>query len=322
MDKNYTFIGDFKSPAVAAVLSLNTLAALIANITVLSITLYQRKSWKQSSTIFFTSLILAHLVMNILYLPFTIIALAAGEWIFGSTDEEKRGTCNFAAFSIWYTVLVISMTVAAISFDRFLFIVKPHLHKRFMGPWVALTLTITIWLLSAILSSTPFYGLGKFTYLEWAGSCMLAIDGYSFVGYVIPIALFVAVTSVLIITSTWTFFFTYKFLQDQSTIAGDNVYSCQKKRLFGIFGAMLIVYGICLMPSFVVMAIVPLIGMEGQVVAVTFIFFHLLTVLNPVVQSYFRPGFREIILKVIMKWRSYKSRSNATSMSILSPTMP
>uniref|UniRef100_A0A1X7T714 Uncharacterized protein n=1 Tax=Amphimedon queenslandica TaxID=400682 RepID=A0A1X7T714_AMPQE len=56
------------------------------------------KSWKQSSTIFFTSLILAHLVLNLLYLPFTIIALAAGEWIFGSTDEEKRGTCIFSAF--------------------------------------------------------------------------------------------------------------------------------------------------------------------------------------------------------------------------------
>ena len=97
MESNFTFTGKFSGPAVAAVPTVEMILALIANGVVLSITLYQTKSWKQSSTIFFTSLILAHLVLNLLYIPFTIIALAAGEWIFGSTDEEKRGTCNFAS---------------------------------------------------------------------------------------------------------------------------------------------------------------------------------------------------------------------------------
>ena len=144
---------------------------LIANGVVLSITLYQRKSLKQSSTIFFTSLILAHLVLNLLYLPFTIIALAAGEWIFGSTDEEKRRTCFFAAFIYWWIALVILMTIAAISFDRLLFIVKPHLHKWYVRSWAALSLTIVIWLLSAVFCSTPFYGLGIFSYSKWLGFC-------------------------------------------------------------------------------------------------------------------------------------------------------
>ena len=46
--------------------------------------------------------------------------------------------------------VTIFLTLAAISFERFLFIVKPHLHKRFMRPWVALTLTIIIWLFVAV----------------------------------------------------------------------------------------------------------------------------------------------------------------------------
>ena len=95
MTGNFTITGDL-SIAVAAVFSVEMILALIANGIVLLITITQRKSWKQSSTIFFTSLILAHLVMIMLYLPFTIIAFAAGEWIFGSTNEEKRGTCYFA----------------------------------------------------------------------------------------------------------------------------------------------------------------------------------------------------------------------------------
>uniref|UniRef100_A0A1X7UIS8 G-protein coupled receptors family 1 profile domain-containing protein n=1 Tax=Amphimedon queenslandica TaxID=400682 RepID=A0A1X7UIS8_AMPQE len=70
--------------------------------------------------------------------------------------EEKRGTCHFAAFLYSFTIPVIFMTLAAISFHRFLFIAKPHLHKQFMRPWVALTLTIAIWILSAVYSFAPF----------------------------------------------------------------------------------------------------------------------------------------------------------------------
>ena len=83
---NFSYVGDFNAAAVAAVLTVEVILGLIANGVVLSIALYQRKSWKQPSTIFFTSLILAHLVSNLLNLPFSIIALPAGEWIFGSTD--------------------------------------------------------------------------------------------------------------------------------------------------------------------------------------------------------------------------------------------
>ena len=321
MESNFTYTGELNGPAVAAVLSLITLAALIANITVLSITLYQRKSWKQSSTIFFTSLILGHIAVNILYTPLTIIALATGEWIFGSTDEEKRGTCDFAAFIFMYIIVVQALTVDAISFDRFLFIVKPHLHKRFMRPRVALTLTIAIWLIAALLSSTPFYGLGEFVYTDWFGSCLPVFTNYTYGAYAVVLA--VSVFLVVVITSIWTFCFTYKFLRDQSVIAGEeSVYASKKKRLFGIFGAMLLVYCICLMPAFIAIAIAPLYLVNEYFVAVAGIFSHLFTVLNPVLQSYFRPGFKEIIAAVIMKWPRRKMTNIMTRMSLRLANLP
>ena len=169
---NFSFVGDFNAPAV---LTVEMILGLIANGVVLSITFYQRKSLKQPSTIFFTSLILAHLILvsNLLILPFTIIALAAGEWIIGSTDVEKRGTCDFVAWMYWSGSSVISFTLAAISFDRFLFIVKPHLHKRFMRPWVALTLTIAIWILYAVLGTGPFLDIGHYSYSDELSFCSL-----------------------------------------------------------------------------------------------------------------------------------------------------
>ena len=101
MEGNSTFTGDFGTAAVGAVLSIEMILALIANGIVLLITITQRKSWKQSSTIFFNSLILAHLVLSILYLPFISIAFIAGGWVLGSTNEEKRGTCYFSFIVYW-----------------------------------------------------------------------------------------------------------------------------------------------------------------------------------------------------------------------------
>ena len=242
MEGNFTLNDDISGLAVAPVLIVEMILALIANGVVLSITLYQKKSLKQPSTIFFTSLILAYLVLNLLYLPFIIIALAAGEWIFGSTDEEKRGTCYFVDFNFWWMILVILLTLVAISFDRFLFIVKPHLHKRFMRPWVALTLTIAIWILSAVLSSVHLFGFHLYIDI-----CISSSAGIGFGVYITLLS--VIVLGIIFITSLCTFCFTRRFFKDQSVIAGESVYVSKKKRLFGIFGSMLLIYGICFVPG-------------------------------------------------------------------------
>ena len=305
MEGNFTFTGEFSGPAVAAVLIVEMILALIANGVVLSITLYQRKSLKQPSTIFFTSLILAHLVLNLLYLPFAIIALAAGEWIFGSTDEEKRGTCSFCSFTVMCVLLIILMTVAAISFDRFLFIVKPHLHKRFMRPWVALTLTIAIWVLSAVLCSTPFYGLGSFSFDQLLGFCFPLWISVDFVVSSLVIMFFFF--SVIIVTSVWTLCFTHRFMTQQSQISNDNVYAAKKKWLLGIFGSMLLVYGMCFMPAVIVIILIPLIDVPVALVFTSIIFFLFITVANPIVQSYFRPEIKSAFLSLFKKPPSFVS---------------
>ena len=290
MEGNFTLNDDISGPAVAAVLIVEMILALIANGVVLSITLYQRKSLKQPSTIFFNSLILAHLVLNLLYLPFIIIALAAGEWIFGNTDEEKRGTCYFAAFNFWWVVLVISMTLDAISFDRFLFIVKPHLHKRFMRPWVALTLTIAIWILSAVLSIVRAFGFQLDFYTHF---CSLPSSiSYGVLGI---ITAFVTL-GIIFITSLCTFCFTRRFFKDQSVIAGESVYASKKKRLFGIFGSMLLIYGICFVPGVLYLFLSLFINLPLWFNIVATICFLFITVASPIIQSYFRPEIKSVLV--------------------------
>ena len=289
MEGNFTLNDDISGPAVAAVLTVEMILALIANGVVLSITLYQRKSLKQPSTIFFTSLILAHLVFNLLYLPFFIIALAAGEWIFGSTDEEKRGTCAFfSVFIYWWMVGVISLTLDAISFDGFLFIVKPHLHKRFMRPWVALTLTIAIWILSAVLSSVHIFGFHLY--------CLSSSpDGIGFGVY--GVLLLVVILGIIFITSLWTFCYARSYFKDQSVIAGESVYASKKKRLFGVFGSMLLIYGICFIPGFLYfLLLLFIVDIPMWFRIVTLICFLFITVASPVIQSYFRPEIKSVLV--------------------------
>ena len=300
MDGNFTLSDNRNGIALAVVLTVEVILAVIANGIVLLITIYQRKYWRQPSTIFFTSLILAHLVMMLLYLPFTIIALAAGEWSIGSTDEERRGTCFFSTFIYMYTVLIILMTLAAISFDRFLFIVKPHLHKRFMKLKVALSLAITIWVLSALLNAIPFFGFGELTYDDTFGPCNPAYrDTLAFALFIGII--FITMITIIVITCVWTFCFTRKFLKDQSIIAGDSVYSARRKRLFGIFGSMLVVYIICFLPGGIHLALIPIIDTPYGLFATSLASYHLITIANPLVQSYFRPEIKSVFLSVYHK---------------------
>ena len=291
MEGNFTFTGDFGTAAVGVVLGIEMILALIANGIVLLITITQRKSWKQSSTIFFTSLILAHLVMSILYLPFISIAFAAGGWIFGSTNEEKKGTCYFSFVVYWYTVLVIIMTVAAISVDRFLFIVKPHLHKRFMRPWVALTLTIIIWILSTPLSIVHFYGFNRQYSLDF---CILTSSSINSIIY--SLLLFCSLIGIIFVTSVWTLCFTRCFINNQSVTAGESVYASRKKRLFGIFGSMLIVYIICFMRGIFEIILQQFIELSLAGEKVSTICFVFIAVANPIVQAYFRPEIKHVIL--------------------------
>ncbi|XP_019853971.1 PREDICTED: apelin receptor A-like isoform X2 [Amphimedon queenslandica] len=298
MERNYTFTGDFSPQAVAGVLSIEMILALIANGVVLVITIYQRKSWKQSSTIFFTSLILAHLFM-ILYLPFTITALAAGEWIIGSTDEEKEGTCDFTGFLIIYCVYVMLMILSLISIDRFLFIVKPHLHKRFMSPRVALVLVIIVWIVTAVLFSSGFInGSGiVYQYVENLGGCYVYTTGP--IASVIRYLFASLILSIIIITSIWTFCFTRKFINNQSMIVGESVYASKKKRLFGIFGSMILVYGICFAPSVFLSSFMTTIDLPDELHVFSLVLLFLVVTLSPVVQSYFRPEIKSVIVDVI-----------------------
>ena len=295
----FAFTGNVNTPTYAAALAIEAVVGLVANFTVLAITLYQRRSFKESSTIFFTSLLLANLMM-VMHILITSITAGAGEWIIGSTYEQKSATCAFFGYMSWNSYMILSMTLAATSFDRFLFIVKPHLHKSFMKPQIALFVNIGIWLLSGVINTTPFYGLGEYGYASYIGLCSSILYGNGFnIAYLfIHAVIFMSIYISIFITSVWTFCFTRRFMQSQSEIARNSVYVSKKKRLFGIFGTMLLAYTITLSPTYIIGIAAVFYDTPLEVSVTSLIVYNSITIINPIIQSYFRPEIK-IVFKTI-----------------------
>jgi len=95
---------DIIGSLLAAVIGIEMILAMIANSFIILYTVSHVKVLKQPSTIFLSSLAVANLLMSCLFMPFTIITAAAGEWIFGKTEEEKETTCQVVGFVFAYTV--------------------------------------------------------------------------------------------------------------------------------------------------------------------------------------------------------------------------
>ena len=292
-ESNFTLSEDINGPLLAAALAIQMIGALIPNGIVLSATLSQYKSLKLPSTMFFTSLIIIHLVMALLFIPFYMISAATGEWVFGRTVEEKEGTCRYVAYIFFYIVLVIYMTLAAISVDRWLFIVKPQFYKQFMKPKITLIIITSIWILAALINSTPFYGLGEFRYAAYG--CCVPVWEQQF-GYLLFVALFnFIVLCIILSTSLWTFIFTRKFIQEQAALADNCVYVSRNRRLIGIFGAMLAGYAVCLAPGFIVAVLSQIFELKLSAYATVLSLFTNVIIINPIIQSYFRPEIKKVL---------------------------
>ena len=290
MDYNFTTTGSINGPVLAAVFAVEAVVGFIANVIVLSITLYQRKSFKQPSTIFFTSLILSDLLDVLVYLPMTTVATGAEEWIFGSTFEQRRATCVFSGIILLFILYVTTAVLAAISFDKCLFIVKPYFYKRFMKPWVALTITIALWSIIAFIFILPLVGFGDYSYGIYFGPCYVGfLENIVYaVGIFCLLAIFIIT---IIVTSVWTFCFTHNFIRDQSSTAGESVYNSRQMKLFGIFGSMLLAYTLCYAPVIIIgfINISSIFALPDEVYATGKVAIHFVPIVSPMIQAYFRP---------------------------------
>ena len=304
---NFTLSEEVNGSLLAAAVGIELLLALTTNLFVLIFTLCHPKTLKQPSIIFLTNFVLVNLLMAVLVMPFTITTASFGEWVFGKTLEEKNGTCQFVGFVFAYTIQLTILTLAVMSVDRFLFIVKPLFYKRFMKTWVAIVIVVFVWILSCLLNIPPYFGLGQYAFGQFTATCVQVWVGHKDFLIFFCLIMLVVVT-IITVTTLWTFCFTRRFIKrarDQLSTskkgrsAHDHVYTSRMKKLIGIFGMLLMVTVLTFVPAILASLIGIIIGsnnLPGPVFAIVVISFLVNSIANPVVQSYFRKDVNEFIV--------------------------
>ena len=305
---NFTLSPDINGPLLSAVIALIMVTAFVANLFVICITSCYSKSWKQPSTIFLTNLLLADLVL-VTVMPFAVISNAYSEWIFGQSVEQKYQVCQFAAFMFWYSCLLITVTLTVISLDRFLFIVKPLFYRRhiYMKPQIAVTVVIIVWIVCAILNTTPLYGLGRFQFSVSDGFCLPLLDPNEQLVYSIFMPLiFVILFGCMVVTSIWTCcsthgYFTRASERSSNETEVENLYASKKREVIGIFGALLLMNSITFAP-FLIVSILAIFTYPPTVTwSIALVCGCLCTVENPLVQVLFRQDIKTFLNMLYLK---------------------
>ena len=310
LEDNFTLSEDINGPVLSAFYALVMVAGFAANLFVIIVTFCHPRSLKKPSTIFLTNLLLADLVADVFVLPFCVIATASSGWIFGESVEEKHGVCQFAGFMYWYSILIVTSSLAIVSFDRFLSIVKPLVHKQYMKPHTVVIIVVIAWITLAILNTTPMYGFGKFYYDSDEGTCTPALFGEPF--YLVFMAIiFLIILGIIVVTSIWTCLFTRRYLQRRHS--RKNIYVSNNRRVIGIFSSLLLVYILTFGPA-VLISFTRFVVYIPHTSIISIFCFYSITIANPLVQSFFRPDVRDTVKYMFSKCKC-SSCTHSTSIS-------
>ena len=278
------------------------LAGLITNSFVIIMTVCCLKTLKEPSTIFLTNMLLSNLIIAIFVMPFPIITCSIGEWVYGSTPEQKVKVCEFVACLLFYGFLVANESLVLVSCDRFFFIVTALQYKKYMTVNKAVIIVAASWILAAFMSILPLLGFGAYEFAYSYGTCVPGWEGQA--GYSIFVFLVILVlVGSIIVTTIWTLCFTRKYLKNTATgsvptdTQRSNVYASQQRRIIGLFGMLILVHLLCYTPA----ASIALIGLFTIIppmpYAVVFVVLLLLNSFIPLVQSFFRRDIKEVVMK-------------------------
>ena len=295
---NFTLSDEINGPLLAAVICIEMIGGLITNSFVLILTACHLKTWKQPTTIFLSNMLLNNLIFNLFLVPFNLITAAVGEWIFGSTYEQREIVCQIVGYLFVFCILTATESLALLSFDRFFFITKALEYKRYMTVTKALLIVAVSWLLAAFMSALPFYGFGVFEFATY-GMCTPGFRDQ--IGYVISAFIVISIlVGSITVTSIWTMCFIRKYFRNTGTqtLSAGNPYAAQERRVIGLFGMLIIVHMLCYSPivSFALIEIFTN-ALPPTAYAVAIVFLLLLTTLIPLVQSFFRRDIKDAIVK-------------------------
>jgi len=148
----------------AAFLLIIMLSSLIGN-TLIILAIYRNHSLRSITSVFIANLAMADFLLALLGMPFTMASSITYEWVFGQVWCTINGMLN----SIFCIASMLSL--AAVSIDRYVAIIKPLQYPLIMTSRVALAMISYVWLHAITLAFLPVFGWSSYIYITNESIC-------------------------------------------------------------------------------------------------------------------------------------------------------
>lgn len=148
----------------AAFLLIIMLSSLFGN-TLILLAIYRCHSLRSITSVFIANLAMADFLLALLGMPFTMASSITYHWIFGDVWCEINGMLN----SIFCIASMLSL--AAVSIDRYVAIIKPLQYPLIMTRRVAFGMVTYVWIHAITCAFLPVFGWSSYTYITNESIC-------------------------------------------------------------------------------------------------------------------------------------------------------
>ena len=265
-----------------------------------------KKRLKEPSFIFLLCLAVVDFIEVFLSIPFYIATHIGQEWIIGTTNEEKRITCEMVGFFVTWFLSVSVHILALIAFDRFFYIVFAVKYRKYLKQWVAWLLVLFVFVICVIISSPPLYGFGELFFFQTAGACLFRWRGGSNYRFVLfySVEVLIPILAIFLFTLI-TFCYIKRHLHKRNRrqlewTTKDNKVKPKVTVLNRIFGLLLLTQIVCFGPALSTVLVGAIISFENVPDVVLLIDLILVlsnAAINPVVQAIVWKQVRIVICK-------------------------
>ena len=142
------------------------LAVLIGNFS-LYIIVYKNKDLQTISNLYILNLAAADIMVSVLSIPFTVVTVIAGRWLFSDTACVALGFFTILSF------IASVMSLGMIAINRYFYIVKWNTYRKIFSKKKSFLFAAAVWVLSISLASPPLFGWAEYRFIPGKSYCFV-----------------------------------------------------------------------------------------------------------------------------------------------------
>ena len=142
------------------------LAVLIGNFS-LYIIVYKNKDLQTIINLYILNLAAADILVSVLSIPFTVVTVIAGRWLFSDTACVALGFFTILSF------IASVMSLGMIAINRYFYIVKWNTYKKTFSKKKSLLFAAAVWVVSISLASPPLFGWAEYRFIPGKSYCFV-----------------------------------------------------------------------------------------------------------------------------------------------------